>query len=121
MAKRIETSPDIARAAAGYLRANGLGDNAETAIPAVATRITDYRPEAVPDKSVTLSALALLSEIRTVYDRRELVLIDHARQLGATWDEIGRMLGYNPTIQGAAQRRKTLAELYLQEVTSEHH
>jgi len=65
-----------------------------------------------PPMDDLLDALSLISAWREQVDISERELIDAARAAGATWEQIGLILGYTAkgAKQGASQRRKALDE-----------
>jgi hypothetical protein len=46
-----------------------------------------------PDTESSLAALALVAELRAVLDGQEVALIDRARGTGASWTDVGQVLG----------------------------
>lgn len=61
-----------------------------------------------------LDGLAQIDSARREIDLAEMRIIEHARMLGATWEQIGQVLGYDAhgARQGASGRFRVLAAQY---------
>ena len=82
---------------------DAVADVAAAAVDARAVRVT-------PGLSEFLDALALVKPARDEAEENERRLMFAAKQAGATWEQIGLMLGYpsRSAKQAASQRWKTL-------------
>lgn len=113
---------ETAGARARLERQFGESDDPASPIRAVSDRLTraQYRADhETPSRTDLLDALTLIAGWRKLVDFTERHLIEGAREAGATWEQIGLVLGYTPAgaKQGASQRHKKLIARPAHEVT----